>query len=132
MDEQLAYFVRRMPKVELHVHLEGTIRPATLRELAKRNGVALPSALEDTSGGSFVYRDFAHFVEAFVTGVRCLRTADDVELIVYELGAELARQNCRYAEVTFSPSTLHAFGVPEDIYLVGLERGRAQARADFG
>jgi adenosine deaminase len=125
-------YLRAAPKAELHVHLEGAIQPATLLALARRNGVALPAADEAGLRRLFAYRDFAHFVELFVLATRCLRTVADYETIVYELGAELARQHVRYAEVTFSPSTHRALGVPHDTYFAGLTRGRARARADFG
>lgn len=59
-------YVRAMPKVELHVHLEGAIRPATLLALADRNGVALPATDLDGLRRWFVYRDFNHFVEIYV------------------------------------------------------------------
>ncbi len=125
-------YVRAAPKAELHVHLEGAIRPTTLFELAARNGVSLPATSEAGLREWFTYRDFNHFVEIFVTVTRCLRTAQDYELIVYEFGAEMARQNVRYAEITFSPSTHYALGVPYDTYFSGLQRGRARARTDFG
>lgn len=125
-------YVRVAPKAELHVHLEGAIRPATLFELAARNGVCLPATSEAGLGEWFTYRDFSHFVEIFVTVTRCLRTVQDYELIVYEFGAEMARQNVRYAEMTFSPSTHYVLGVPYETYFSGLRRGRARARTDFG
>ena len=128
----LAAYARAAPKAELHVHLEGAIRPATLLELARRNGVALPARDLDGLRRWFAFRDFGHFVEVYGTITRCLRTADDYELVVHELGAELARQNVRYAEVTFSPSTNHLLGVPHDVYFTGLTRGRERARAEFG
>src|SRR4051812_12034568 len=97
-------YLRAAPKVELHVHLEGAIRPTTLLALAKLNGVTLP--VDDLEGLRrwFAYRDFNHFIEIYVAITRCLRTAEDYELIAYEFGAEMARQQVRYAEVTFSPS----------------------------
>ena len=125
-------YVRSMPKVELHVHLEGAIRPATLLALAEHNGVRLPAGDLDGLRRWFVYRDFDHFVEIYVTITRCLRTIDDYDLIAYEFGAEMARQNVRYAEVTFSPSTHQELGVPHDVYFQGLTRGRERARAEFG
>ncbi len=73
-------YVRAAPKAELHVHLEGAIRPATLFELAARNGVSLPATSEAGLREWFTYRDFNHFVEIFVTVTRCLRTAQDYEL----------------------------------------------------
>jgi aminodeoxyfutalosine deaminase len=120
------------PKAELHVHLEGSILPATLLELARRNRVALPADTVEGLREWFVYRDFAHFVEIYLTITRCLRTTDDYELVAYEFGAEMARQNVRYAEVTFSPSTHHALGVPHDASFGGLTRGRKRARDELG
>lgn len=125
-------YVRSMPKVELHVHLEGAIRPATLLALARHNGVALPAADLDGLRRWFVYRDFDHFIEIYVTITRCLRTIDDYALIAYEFGADMARQHIRYAEVTFSPSTHHVLGIPHEVYFQGLTRGRERARAEFG
>lgn len=128
----LEAYVAAAPKAELHVHLEGSIRPVTLLRLARRNGVALPAT--DVAGlrAWFVYRDFAHFVEILQAGTRCLRTAEDYELVVHEFGAEMARQNVRYAEVTFTPSTHLCLGVAQEAYFAGLTRGRERARADFG
>jgi adenosine deaminase len=128
----LASYIRAAPKAELHVHLEGSIRPATLLALAARNGVPVPATSEAELRALYSYRDFDHFIEMYMTNTRCLRTAEDYELVVHDFGAEMARQNVRYAEVTFSPSTNYALGVSHDTYVTGLERGRARARADFG
>ncbi len=126
-------FIREMPKVELHVHLEGSIRPATLLTLAQRNGVALPA--QDVDGLREFYRftDFDHFIQVYFTISGCLRTVDDFSLVAYEFGADMARQNTRYAEVTFTPHTsVGHTGLPFDEILAGLNEGRQRARADFG
>jgi len=129
----LLSYVQAVPKAELHVHLEGAIQPETLLTLARRNGVQLPSNTIDGIRNWIAYRDFDHFIELFRTACRCLRTADDFELAAYELGADLARQGVRYAEVTFSESVHHHLnGVPQSAYFDGLARGRARALADFG
>ncbi len=136
-------FIREMPKVELHVHLEGSIRPTTLLELAQRNGVDLPigdppdpkSATPSLTALREFYRfvDLDHFVRVYFAITGCLRTVDDFQLIAYEFGADMARQNIRYAEVTFTPSTnVHYTGLPLKEILGGLNDGRARARADFG
>lgn len=128
----LESYVRAAPKAELHVHLEGAIRPRTLLELAGRNNVPLPADTVEGVQRWFVYRDFPHFIEIFVTITRCLRGAEDYELIAHEFGAEMTRQNVRYAEVTFSPST-HAWnGVPFETWFGGLTRGRLRAEAELG
>jgi len=129
-DRELA---RRMPKVELHVHLEGSIRPRTLLQLAERNGFELP--IQDVQGlrDFYRFRDFPHFIEVYVTITRCLQTQDDYRLIAYEFGADCARQNVRYAEVTFSIFTnVACANIPWQAILEGLNDGRAQARAEFG
>ncbi|MBU0702367.1 MAG: adenosine deaminase [Chloroflexi bacterium] len=126
-------FARRMPKVELHVHLEGSIRPATLLQLARRNSVSLPAQDVEGLRDFYRFRDFSHFVEVYVTITRCLHTPDDYRLIAYEFGADCARQHVRYAEVTFTIATNTKYtGLPWQAILEGLNRGRDQARAEFG
>jgi adenosine deaminase len=125
-------YLRAAPKAHLHVHLEGSILPETLLTLARRNGVALPADTVEGLRAWFTFRDFDHFIEIYLTITRCLRTAEDYELITYEFGAEMARQHIRYAEVTFSPSTHEALGVPFETQFAGLTRGRERAQAEFG
>jgi adenosine deaminase len=122
-----------MPKVELHVHLEGSIRPSTLLMLAERNGVSLP--VQDLDGLREYYRftDFDHFLQVYFTISGCLKTAEDFSLIAFEFGARMAEQNIRYAEVTFTPYTnVLNTGLSFDEILAGLNDGRQRARADFG
>jgi adenosine deaminase len=126
-------FARQIPKAELHVHLEGSIRPATLLELAQRNGVQLPA--QDVNGlrKFYHYRDFAHFLEVYITVSNCLRTSQDYALIAYEFGSECARQNIHYAEVTFTIATnMKITGLPWQAILAGLNTGRRKAQREFG
>jgi aminodeoxyfutalosine deaminase len=113
------------------VHLEGAIQPATVLALAKRNKISLPVENEEELRQRFIYRDFDHFIENFMMVTRCLKTSEDYEQIVYEFGAEMARQHVCYAEVTVTPSTHHLLGIPHDVYFTGMQRGRARAQADF-
>src|SRR6266581_7974967 len=126
-------YVAAVPKAELHVHLEGSIQPATLLTLAQRNGVQLPVRTVADLQNWFTFRDFNHFIEIYFEISSCLKTTGDYELIAYEFGASMARQNVRYAEVTFSPST-HQFslGIPFDVFFSGLTKGRLRAQTEFG
>src|SRR5690348_8958513 len=125
-------YLQAVPKAELHVHLEGTIRPRTLLELAKRNRVNLPATDLEGLQQWFTYRDFQHFIEIYFLVSRCLKTVEDYELIAYEFGEEMRRQNIRYAEVTFSASThYYSLGIDHDTYFNGLKRGYERARQDF-
>jgi len=126
-------FARRLPKVELHVHLEGSIRPVTLLQLARRNDARLPAQDVEGLRDFYRFRDFAHFIKVYVTVTGCLRTPDDYQLIAYEFGSDCARQNIRYAEVTFTIATnLRLTGLDWQAILAGLNAGRTQARAEFG
>ena len=128
----LQSYLAAVPKAELHVHLEGSIRPETLLTLARRNGIELPVSSVEEIREWFTFRDFDHFIEMYGVISRCLKTQEDFELIAYEFGTEMARQNSRYAEVTFSPAFHHHHGVADAAYLDGLTRGRDRALADFG
>jgi hypothetical protein len=127
----LEQYLQAAPKAELHIHLEGAIQPATAIALARRNKIPLPVDNAGELRQRFTYRDFDHFVEAFMLVTRCLKTREDYEQIVYELGATMAQQNIRYAEVTVTPSTHYLLGVPHEIYFSGMQSGRARARTDF-
>ena len=126
-------FVREMPKVELHVHLEGSIRPATLLTLAERNNVDLPAGNVEGLQAFYRFSDFDHFIQVYFAISSCLQTPEDYSLIAYEFGADMARQNIRYAEVTFTPYTNVAnTGLPFDELLAGLNDGRSRAQREFG
>lgn len=122
-----------MPKVELHVHLEGSVRPETLLKLAKRHNVSLPA--EDVAGLRrwYTFRDFNHFIEIYMTISSCLRTAEDIELIAREFLIGQAEQNILYSEVTFTPFNQYMnnrLGFHEQIDAVN--RARAWAERELG
>ena len=98
-------FVRAMPKVELHVHLEGTMQPKTLLALAKRRGVELPADNEAGLREWFQFRDFDHFVNIYLTCSRCVQQPEDFQLLVRDFLAEQARQNVLWSEVHFTIAT---------------------------
>ncbi|MFV9505691.1 MAG: adenosine deaminase [Oscillochloridaceae bacterium umkhey_bin13] len=100
---QVEAFIRRMPKLELHLHLEGTITPRTLIELARRNGVSLPANDEAEVAALFRYRDFGEFLAIFMALAQAIVSGEDFERLAYELGLDLAAQQVRYAEVMISP-----------------------------
>jgi adenosine deaminase len=96
-------FIQQMPKVELHVHLEGSVQPRTLLKLAARHHISLPAETVEGIRAWYTFRNFDHFVEIYMTISSCLRTADDIELIAREFLLGQAEQNILYSEVTFTP-----------------------------
>ena len=129
----LREYAQRIPKVELHVHLEGSILPHTLLELARRNHVVLPASDEAGLAKLYKFKNFDQFLETYMFITGCLRTADDYRLIAYEYGRECARQNIRYAEVTFTIFTNTTLtGLSWQEILGGLNAGRQQAQSEYG
>lgn len=130
---KLTDFIQAMPKVELHVHLEGAIQPETLLALAHRNQVTLPATTVAGLREWYQFRDFDHFIEIYLAISRCLRTADDLELIAREFLRGQAAQNIRYSEVTFTPYTLYSInGVAFADQLAAINRARAWAENELG
>ncbi|RYG21710.1 adenosine deaminase [bacterium] len=105
----LPEFCRQMPKVELHVHLEGSIRPETVLKLAQRNGVELPADTVEGLRDWYTFRDFPHFVEVYVAVTKCIKTADDVETIMREFLEGQKAQNILHSEVTYTASTVEKY-----------------------
>lgn len=133
MTPQLESFIRAMPKVELHVHLEGSIRPETLLQLARRNHVPLPYDTVEELRGWYKFRNFPHFVEIYVAISSCLRTADDIELIAREFLQGQADQNIRYSEPTYTAYTIYQHcGISFDDQFAALHRARVWAEQELG
>jgi aminodeoxyfutalosine deaminase len=123
-------FLISLPKAELHLHLEGSIEPATLLELRKRHGIDGASIAEVEQ--LYNYTDFTGFLRAFKDVTGHLRTPEDYELITYRLMAHLKRQNIVHAEVTVSVGV--CLWRKQDFAAIfeGLERGRQCGDKDFG
>lgn len=120
-------FVEAMPKVELHVHLEGATQPATLLKLAKKNGVELPASDLEGVQKWFQFKNFDQFVEVYIACIECFRSGEDIELLAEEFAREQARQNILYTEATYTAETIfRRCGVPADEQLEALRSGFAK------
>jgi aminodeoxyfutalosine deaminase len=129
-DSQLA-FIRRLPKAELHLHLEGTVAPETLVELSCRHD----SQALDLEQAQAIYRytDFSGFLMAFKAVTERLRTSDDYELIAYRMLEHLARQGVVHAEVYVAVGVIHYWDRSDvEPLLEGMERARLRAEREFG
>src|SRR5262249_31625265 len=116
------------PKIELHVHLEGAVRPATLRANSKRNDYALPGAL----GSLYRFRNFSHFIEVWILTTNALRTAEDFRQVVADYADEAASHGAVYLEAIFSPAERVARGVDWDEIFSGYCDGAQEARELHG
>lgn len=122
-------FLRRLPKAELHVHLVGAMRPATLAELARRRGLTLPRPQHEL----YRYRNFYDFIEVFRMAAQVLVEADDFARVVHEYAQDASRSvNLRHIELFFDPAYHYPHGVSYRTQIDGLLEGLRAAKADFG
>jgi aminodeoxyfutalosine deaminase len=129
---RLALFLRRMPKVELHVHLEGSMRPGVLLELARRNGVELPARDEEGLRQWFRFRDFDHFVQIYLTCSRSLRNPEDFQLLALDFLEMQSAQNVLYTEAHFTISTHLSNGGNGSEILAALEEAMGEGERRYG
>jgi len=123
-------WLRGLPKAELHLHLEGSITPATLLELSRTND-AVPLTAEQARE-VYKYQDFPSFLMSFKAVTERLRTPADYETITYAMLRDLAAQGVRHAEAYISIGILYHFGRHDvDEVMAAIERGRIRGEKDF-
>jgi adenosine deaminase len=127
-------FIRRMPKVELHVHLEGSIRPETLLLLAERNNVTLPATTVEELRRWYKFTDFPHFVEIYLAISSCIQSHEDIEVIAREFLRGQAAQRILHSEATFTPFTHYSSNrrIPFEDQIAALGRARDWAARELG
>jgi aminodeoxyfutalosine deaminase len=116
------------PKIELHVHLEATVRPETLLEVARRNGYSLPADTVEGIRELYRYRDFDHFIEVWILTTNALQCADDFRRVVVDYAEEAARHGAVYIEGIFSPVERTWRGVDWDEIFSGYCDGTQEAQ----
>jgi adenosine deaminase/aminodeoxyfutalosine deaminase len=138
-------FIQSLPKAELHLHLEGSVDPATLVELSRRYNTPLPTEnnrydvagsgdvlTEDDVRRLYSYKNFNGFLMAFKSVTERLRSPEDYELVTYRLMQKLRQQNIVHAEVYVSVGVIRWRGQPVEPIFEGMERGRERGQRDFG
>jgi len=120
------------PKIELHVHLEGTVRPRALLEMAARNGLKLPAQSEDELAELYRFRDFDHFVELWLMTTSAVQTEEDFRNIVVAYAAEAVTHGAVYIEGIFTPVERIGGGASWDEVFSGFCDGADEARETYG
>ena len=115
-------FIWRLPKAELHVHIEGTLEPELSFELAARNKVALPYADVDELRRAYVFDDLQSFLDIYYAGCSVLLTEQDFYDLTTAYLTRAASQGVRHAEIFFDPQTHTDRGVPFERCITGISR----------
>lgn len=129
---ELKEFIKRIPKAELHCHLEGSIRPATLLKLAARHGIELPFQDEEGAKKFYEFTSLNQFLGIFALACGTLKTAEDFETITEDLGADSAEQSISYREMFFTYAYHERRGVPWEEVIEGIAAGRKANMERYG
>jgi aminodeoxyfutalosine deaminase len=120
------------PKIELHVHLEGAVSPEALFAAARRNGLSLPFDSVEALADYMRFRDFDHFIEAWMATTTVLRSAEDYRELVLDYARRAQAQGAVYLEGIFSPTDRLPLGVPLEVAFEGFTDGVQAAREQLG
>jgi adenosine deaminase len=127
--------VGRLPKAELHVHLDGSLRPETMIALAREAGISLPSTDPDALRRFMRVDDASNledYLRRFDVTIPLLQTPEAVERVAYEMAEDAARDNVRYLEVRYCPHLSRSRGMMLDDVILAELRGFQRGERDFG
>ena len=124
--------IRRLPKAELHLHIEGSLEPELIFKLAARNGVSLPYPNIEALRAAYAFTDLQSFLDIYYAGASVLLTEQDFFDLAWAYFERAAADNVVHAEVFFDPQTHTDRGVPIEHVILGLAHACRRAHAEFG
>jgi adenine deaminase len=127
-----AMFIRNLPKAELHVHVEGTLEPELLFELAARNKLSLPYRDVAALRRAYVFEDLQSFLDIYYAGCAVLVHEQDFYDLTTAYLARAASQGVRHAEIFFDPQTHTDRGVPFETAITGIHRALDEGTGRWG
>jgi adenosine deaminase len=130
--DRLHALLRRMPKAELHIHIEGSLEPELIFRLAQRNGVALPYASVEALRAAYAFTDLQSFLDIYYAGASVLLKEPDFFDMAWAYFERAAADNVVHAELFFDPQTHTERGVPMRDIIVGLTHACRRAHAELG
>lgn len=130
--DDLRDFVVSLPKAELHLHLEGTLEPELMFELAARNGVELPYASVADARAAYEFEDLGAFLDLYYAATAVLRTAADFEDLTWAYLQRAAADGVVHVEPFFDPQSHLPRGVPMADVIGGITAGLQRGEAELG
>jgi len=130
--ERLPELLRRMPKAELHMHIEGSLEPEMMFALAQRNGLGLPYPDVASVRRAYVFGNLQEFLDIYHAGTLVLRTEQDFYDMAWAYLQRAAADNVLHAEIFFDSQTHTAHGVSTDVVINGLHRACVDAQTVLG
>ncbi len=130
--DRLPELLRRMPKAELHIHIEGSLEPELIFALAQRNGVRLPYANVEALRSAYAFTNLQSFLDIYYAGASVLLTEQDFYDMARAYFVKAAEDHVLHAELFFDPQTHTARGVAMETVVKGLHRACVDAKAELG
>ena len=125
-------WLKTLPKAELHLHIEGTLEPELMFELAGRNGIALPYDSIEAVRRAYDFSDLQSFLDLYYQGMAVLRTADDFRDLAMAYFRRAHAEGVDHVELMFDPQAHLARGVALAVPFEGLQRAMRQAERELG
>lgn len=125
-------FIRRLPKAELHLHIEGTLEPQMMFDLAGRNGYDLPYSDVAAVAAAYRFRNLQSFLDIYYQGAAVLQTPQDFYELITAYFDRAAADGVRRAEIFFDPQSHTERGVGFEVFMEGFRSGIADARSRHG
>ena len=132
LPERLPELLRRIPKAELHIHIEGSLEPEMIFKLAQRNGVSLPYASVEDLRKAYAFTNLQSFLDIYYAGASVLLTEQDFYDMAWAYLERAALDNVIRAEIFFDPQTHTARGVGMQTVIHGLSRACKEAKTGLG
>lgn len=123
--DDLDRFITGIPKAELHLHIEGSLEPELMFELARRNKVAIPFASVEDVRAAYQFSNLQDFLDIYYAGAQVLQTEQDFHDLAAAYFARAQADGVRHAEIFFDPQTHTDRGIPFDVVIEGLLSGMA-------
>ncbi|MFC3285417.1 adenosine deaminase [Litchfieldella rifensis] len=124
-------FLKRLPKAELHLHIEGSLEPELMFALAERNGIELPYASVDEVRAAYEFEDLQSFLNLYYQGMAVLRSADDFFDLAMDYFRRAHAEGVVHVEISFDPQAHLARGIELGVQMEGLSRARRQAEREL-
>ena len=128
--------LKRLPKVELHCHLDGSLRPQTMVSLAQKDGISLPTNnVPDLKKMLSIGKDrvsLEEYINRFQITLSVLQTPESLERAAFELIEDVADENVRYIEIRYSPILHTQRGMTPDESIEAVRKGLRKGRREFG
>lgn len=121
-----------LPKVELHLHIEGTLEPQMMWDLANKHRITLPFESVDAIAKAYQFSDLQSFLDLYYQGADVLRDEDDFYALMWAYFLRCKADNVVHTEVMFDPQTHTARGIPYSVFMNGFKRAITQAKNELG